>query len=253
MTVHFLHIGKTGGTAIKDALRGARIGYFKAENAHKFPQTAYGGIQLHNHRFRLEDVPPGDHVVFFVRDPISRMVSGFQSRLNKGQPRYYSEWKPAEREAFEAFPTPERLAHGLVSEDVAERRRARRAMRRIFHLGFMERFTGPPEALRSRLGQVLYIGRQETLDADWRQLKPLLGLPPSLALPTDPVQAHRRAPGDEPQLDAVALAALRDWYARDYRLVEFCDEVRAARGWGAAPRGWSQATPASISSVQISP
>jgi hypothetical protein len=238
MTVHFLHIGKTGGTAIKSALHGAGLGYFKPENAHKFAQTDYGGIQLHDHGYWLEHVPPGEHAIFFVRDPISRMISGFQSRLRKGQPRYYSEWSPAEREAFEVFPTPERLAHGLVSENRRERRLARRAMRRIFHLRFMERFTGPPDYVRSRLDDILYIGRQETIDADWRQIKRLLDLPRRLELPTDPVRAHRRDPLDQPQLDAVAVAALKDWYTRDYRLVEFCDEIRAERGWAVASSGF---------------
>jgi hypothetical protein len=236
MTVHFLHIGKTGGTAIKAALHGAGIGYFRPENAHKFQQTLYGGVQLHDHRFFLEHVPSGDYAVFFVRDPISRMVSGFQSRLHKGQPRYYKEWSPSERSAFEAFRTPEQLAHALVSDDPEERKLARRAMRRIFHLRFMQRFTGPPEHVRSRLDQILYIGRQETLDADWRQLRGLLGLPRGLKLPKDAVRAHRRDPSDQPRLDAVAVAALRDWYARDYRLVACCDAIRAARGWGVAPR-----------------
>jgi hypothetical protein len=232
MTVHLLHIGKTGGTAIKSALRGARLAYFKEDDPDEFPQTPYGGIRLHDHGFFLEHVPPGDHAIFFVRDPISRMISGFQSRLNRGQPRYYSEWSPGERRTFEAFPTPQRLAHALLSDDPDQRALAQRSMRHIKHLRFMQRFTGPPQYVRARLDQILYIGRQETLDTDWRQIKRLLKLPSNLELPTDPVRAHRRPPHDRPQLDAVAVAALRDWYARDYRLVEYCEEVRAERGWG---------------------
>jgi hypothetical protein len=232
VTVHFLHIGKTGGTAVKSALHGAGVGYFREENASKFAETAYGRVHLHNHAFRLRHVPPDDYAVFFVRDPIARMVSGFQSRLKSGQPRYRSDWTPDERTAFEAFPTPQRLAAALASDDPEERSLARWAMGRIRHLRFMQRFTGPPPEIQARLDRILYIGRQETLEADWRQIKRLLRLPSALELPTDPVAAHRRAPSEHAELDEVARAALRDWYARDYRLVAYCDEVRAERGWG---------------------
>ena len=232
MTVHFLHIGKTGGTAIKSALRDAGLAFIKPKNAHKFPETPYGRIQVHNHNFRMDDVPPGDHVIFFLRDPISRMVSGFHSRLNKGQPRYLSEWTPDEQRAFEAFPTVQRLAAALASDDAAERSLAGWAMKRIRHLGPMERFTGPPDRIGARLDQVLHIGRQETLDADWRQIKRLLRLPAELELPTDPVAAHRGTRRDAPELDDRAVAALHDWYARDYVLLEFCEQLRAKRGWG---------------------
>ena len=122
MTLHLLHIGKTGGTALKHALRTERLAYYKPENAHKFPETPYGRIQLHGHRFRMEDVPPGDYATFFVRDPISRMVSGFYSRLDEGRPHYGSKWTPDERTAFEAFPTPQSLASALDSEDAEQRK-----------------------------------------------------------------------------------------------------------------------------------
>lgn len=77
MTLHFVHVGKTGGTAIKQALLSHRLAYRHERNAHKLPAGPYGRIHLHKHRFRLGDVPPGDFVFFCVRDPIARFVSGF--------------------------------------------------------------------------------------------------------------------------------------------------------------------------------
>jgi hypothetical protein len=234
MTVHFLHIGKTGGTAIGSALDAARLAYWEGTDPTGYPASPYGRIELHRHDFKLSDLPAGDHAVFFVRDPVSRMVSGFYSRLHKGQPRYRSDWNPREQAAFEAFATPQQLANALASGDPAERAQARAAMRGIRHLRYMQRFTGPPAELAARFDQIAYIGRQETLDADWEQLKQLLGLPRGVMLPTDPVVAHRRTTADDTTLDAAAIATLRRWYARDYELVAFCDGVRAARGWGVA-------------------
>lgn len=225
MTLHFLHVAKTGGTAIKRALRRAGL-----------PETPYGPIRLPDpgapHKLRMGDVPPDDYMFFCVRDPITRFLSGFYSRLNKGQPRYHSEWTEAERIAFEAFPTPQRLAVALASRDDGERELAESAMQGIRHLRFMQRAIGAPAQLEARLDHVVYIGRQETLDADWQQIRSLLRLPERARLPQGPVRAHRRDPSLDTSLDEAALQALRDWYAGDYELLAFCDEVRAERGWG---------------------
>jgi hypothetical protein len=223
MTLHFLHVGKTGGTAIKRALRRSGL-----------PETPYGPIELHLHRFRIRDVPPDDYFFFCVRDPVARFLSGYYSRQNKGRPRYFSEWTDHERAAFEAFPTPQRLADALASDDEAERELAEAAMRAIRHLRFMSRQVGTPKELDSRLDHIVYIGRQETLSADWPQLKAVLGLPAVAKLPSSRVRAHRRDPSRDTALDDSAVRALQEWYAPDYELVRYCDQVRAAQGWGTA-------------------
>ena len=232
MTVRFVHIGKTGGSAIKAALKQNRLAYHNEEKAHKAPKTPYGPIRIPKaHGVRVPDIPPGDYTFFCVRDPIARFVSGFYSRLRKGQPRYFVEWGQVERETFEAFPTPDELAAGLVSDDDEKRALAERAMTKIRHLKSMQHWTGTPEELRERDEQLLYIGRQETLNADWEQLKQILELPPKLALPTDPVVAHRRDKADDKPLDDASIEILRDWYKDDYALVEYCEQVRTERGW----------------------
>src|SRR4051812_28297644 len=104
--LHFLHVGKTGGTAIKRALRSGQV-----------RATPYGRLLLHRHRFTLRDVPEDDFVFFCVRDPIARFVSGFYSRRDQGRPRYHFEWSPAEATAFATFATPEQLAGALAADD----------------------------------------------------------------------------------------------------------------------------------------
>jgi len=170
VTLHLIHIGKTGGTAIKRALRDSGSAYWKEEDAHTVPETPYGRIQLHNHTYLMRHVPPEDYVFFCLRDPVDRFVSAFWSRYNKGQPRYYFEWSDAERRAFEMFPTPQRLAGALASDDPEERSVAEWALGNIKHMKPAQRFVGNPAQLRARLKQVVYIARQETLTADWAQL-----------------------------------------------------------------------------------
>jgi Sulfotransferase family len=234
-TLHFLHIGKTGGTAIKRALWRARLAYWLEENSHRAPETPYGRIKLHKHSFGLRDVPADDYVFFCVRDPIARFFSGFNSRRNKGQPTYYFEWSPAEKNAFEAFPTAHALAASLASDDKDERRLAEWAMSHIRHLGPMGRRLGSPRQVRSKLKQIVYIGRQETLEADWRQIKTLLSLPPDVELPSDPAVAHLGRPRDDTSLDTAARDALHRWYKRDFKLLELCEKIRTERGWGIGP------------------
>lgn len=221
MTLHFLHIGKTGGTAIKRALRVA-----------DWPETPYGPLEVHRHHSsKLAEVPRGDFVFFCVRDPIARFFSGFYSRVRKGQPRYYFEWTAAERVAFEAFPTPQALAAALASRDTEQRQLAEFSMRSIRHLRRMSFYLGQPDDIKKRLDEVVFIGRQETLSADWPRLKNILDLPESLELPSDPERAHRADPSLDRTLDEPAMAALRDWYEPDRRLVDFCEKVRADRRW----------------------
>jgi hypothetical protein len=244
MTLHFIHVGKTGGTAIKRALREQGAAYWNEREAPNVRPTKYGPIQLHHHSYGLREVPADDYVFFCVRDPVSRFLSGFYSRLNKGQPRYYAEWTPAEREAFEAFPTPQQLAAALAGEDPDARLLAEQAMRRVRHLRPMTRSVGRRKALRARLEQVAYIGRQETLTADWERMKDVLGLPDEVQLPASPVRAHVGDASLDTSLDEAAVTALREWYRRDYRLLKFSDRVRRERGWTAEPPRTQPARPA---------
>jgi Methyltransferase domain/Sulfotransferase family len=236
MNLHFIHIGKTGGTAIQHALLDAGLSaraHWDEEAVAKVPETPFGRIMLHKqHSFRLRDLPPDDYAFFCLRDPISRFLSGFYSRLRKGLPRYYIEWTDKERATFEAFPTPQALAYGLASDDEEERRLAMWAMRNVRHLGSFKAYLGSRPQFRMKLRRIAYIARQETLATDWEQLKILLELPPEIELPSNAFVAHRRDPAEEEPLDERAVEILRNWYKRDYGLLGLCERVRTANGWG---------------------
>ena len=113
MSEHFLHIGKTGGTAVKHALE---------------PFAAEFGIVLHPHGTTLSHVPAGEHAFFFLREPVARFVSGFNSRKRRGRPRYDYPWTENEQWAFERFATPDDLARSLSSPDPAVAEAAATAM-----------------------------------------------------------------------------------------------------------------------------
>jgi hypothetical protein len=209
--IHFLHLGKTGGSAVKYALKSC-------------PKRTGFVLYLHPHRVRLRDIPRGDKVFFFLRDPVSRFVSGFYSRKRQGRPRYDSPWSPAEREAFKYFQTPDQLGRALASRDGLESRRAEAAMNAIHHVrdSYWKWFESK-EYLLSRLQDILFIGFQERLNRDFQRLKTILGLDGSdTRLPVDNFYAHRNPQHLNQPLSPVAVSRLREWYACDYQLMTLC-------------------------------
>jgi hypothetical protein len=237
MAVHFIHVSKAGGTALRHAIRVARV------NAGGSLPTPWGEVWGHDHRFRFENVEDDDFVVIPLRDPVSRFVSGFYSRLRRGAPRFSIEWTRGERQAFEWFPTPQALADALSEPSGELRQRAEVAMKSIAHVNRpMTRWTGKPDYVRKRLGNVLYVARQETLAADWEALKELLDLPRDLMLPEDDLLAHRTVytAEDDRAISERGTIALREWYAEDCELLDLGEEFRQ-RGTRPPPGDGDQA------------
>ncbi len=208
--VHFLHIGKTGGSAIKVALRPCRC-------------TGRFLLKLHPHRVTLRDVRRGEKIVFFVRDPVGRFVSGFYSRQRKGQPLYFREWSPEEEAAFRLFATPNDLATALSSGVRDRREAAANAMRSIPHVRTSYWYWFENEGyFLSRSSDILFIGLQESLADNFAVLKEMLKLPESVRLPQDDVAAHRNPRDLDAHLDPEAIKNLKAWYAADYDFIKLC-------------------------------
>lgn len=218
--VHFLHVRKTGGTAIKHAIGTAQES--GAGDGTGLPCV----VHLHRHAVRLRDVPAGEKFFFFVRDPVGRFVSGFYSRKRKGRPRYFRQWSERERDAFERFATPDRLACALTSVNDDERAAAESAMRSIPHVrdGYWKWFESEDYFL-SRLEDLFFIGFQKRLDDDFEILKSRLRLPRELVLPGDDIRSHANPRHLDRTLRDAAVANLHRWYEEDFRFLELCDRV----------------------------
>jgi sulfotransferase famil protein len=211
--VHFIHVGKTGGTALTEALL-------------EYRDDADYEILLRGHAVTLGQIPPGENVMFILRDPLSRFVSGFNGRLREDLPRYHYPWTEGERRAFERFETPDELATALSSGDEAERLAAEDAMQSIGHVNTPYAYWfGTESAFRRRLADVFFIAFQERLDADFERLKRKLRLPEDAHLPAGEEDAHRTPAGFSRQLSETARANLRRWYARDVAFVALCSEI----------------------------
>jgi hypothetical protein len=201
---HFLHVGKTGGSAVKAALA-------SCAGQHR--------IVLHGHATTLRDVPDGEHVFFFLRHPITRFVSGFYSRRRRGAPLYDYKWSRRERAAFTKFETANELAEGLYSRNPIRRMAAAAAMRGIGHVrsSFYD-WLESDKYLAARSADILLIGFQETLADDYARLLDLLGID-GIPLPTG-IDAHRNPENLDRDLSPLATANLQRWYARDIALYD---------------------------------
>jgi len=211
--LHFLHIGKTGGTAVKYAFSKAG------------PNNRYG-IHLHDHPITLRHVPRGEGVIFFLRDPIDRFVSGFYSRRRQGQPRYFTPWTPEEADAFSYFLTPNELAVALSSPDPDKQARARQAMNNIQHVkqSYWDWFEND-QYFRLRSSDVFFVGTQENLAKDFEILRLKLGLSDTAKLPDTDIDAHRNPRDLNKLLEDGAVGNLKHWYQDDYRFVSLCSEL----------------------------
>ncbi|MEA3032369.1 MAG: hypothetical protein QOH86_385, partial [Sphingomonadales bacterium] len=157
--IHVLHIGKTGGTALKAALA---------------PFAAEGKFVLHGHKTRCRDCPPDSRIFFVVRHPLDRFVSAFNSRLRRGRPRFDYPWTLRQALVFSLFRNPNALAERLGSRNPLVRLAAGLSMRGIGHLRRrLSYWIDPAEFERNPR---LIIGTLETLDSDLRRLLAIAGI-----------------------------------------------------------------------------
>lgn len=212
--LHFLHIGKTGGTAIKAALEGNL-------------ETKSFHVLVTPHPFTLRDVPLGDKFTFVLRDPVSRFVSGFNNRQLEGRPSYVQPWTRRERVSFSEFPSANELALGLYSRDSKLRKKARRAMISIEHVNTSyDYWLGSVDYLRSRRNDLIFVSFQESLNEDFKKLVETLELPDSVKLPRKASEANRTDGKLNSRLEGTAVKNLTKWYALDYEIYKYCKTIR---------------------------
>lgn len=207
--VHFLHLGKCAGTQVA------------AVSAAVAP-----AILCHPHGVGLRDLPADQPWFFSIRDPITRFRSGFYSRKRKGQPRYLSEWQPAEAQAFAAFDHANDLAEALFAPG-PDGRAAFAAIHAIAHTARRQCdwFIGCADFLDQR--PPVWIVRQEQFDGDMRRLLDRIGLPQGdapLPVAQDDCGAHRNDYADTPALSDLAVRNLARWYASDQQLYALCQD-----------------------------
>jgi hypothetical protein len=213
-----LHIGKTGGSFLRSIIR-HNAGRGRTD-LRLLPHqgNATSSAKRHGADRRL---------AFVIRDPETRFVSGFLSRMRQGRPTYEFNWSAEEAAAFMWFATPDQLAVALGSDDARMQSAARFAMRSIEHLNFdYSYYFRSAEALaeeRDRIAMCIDLPR---LSARLDEVMERLGFD-SYEMPPEP--RHHANPAPLPALSEAGRTALRAYWAEDWAIYEAALEVARAQ------------------------
>lgn len=207
---YFLHVGKTGGSAIRHALR----------------PLAREDIVLCGHEVTLADIPDGDKAFVAIRHPIDRFVSGFYSRFRRGRPLFDNPWSEAESEGFAEFKTANALAETLWSDDLEEQLRARALVEASGHIrSFLKDWFGDIQTLTRLSGRISLIIHQPDLNTDFERVKRIIGAPDA-RLPSDPLHRHANSDHFDRTLSDRGIANLQRWYEEDIFFYGACLALR---------------------------
>ena len=109
MAVHFIHVSKAGGTALRHAIREGRA---LAEDGRLM--SPWGPVWGHDHRFRLINVENGDKAVIPLRDPSLPLRVRLLQPPAQGGAALLPRMEGGGATAFEWFSTPRELADALA-------------------------------------------------------------------------------------------------------------------------------------------
>lgn len=218
--VHIFHIGKTGGTALKNSLMG-KILFFKT----KFYQNDKFFIFLRVHNGTLNNTKANEKIIFFVRDPVSRFKSAFYSRKRQSQPKFFVRWSKEEEITFKTFKTPNELAESLNSDDLNLRKQAQESMKTTMHVNtsYWDWFIDE-DTLFQRLDKIIFVGTQKNLNRDFNYMKNLLKIEESYKLPSDSKNMHKNPAYFDNYLSDRAIKNLENWYKEDYRFLNILSD-----------------------------
>lgn len=217
----FLHIGKTGGSTLRNEFAHT-VDLQRAEMlGHSWSQQATATCSTRQ---------PRNKYVFFVRAPVSRYVSAYISRLDYGAPgKPGPDWSAEEKAAFEAFTSPDELGCALGSSNYTTRRAAQAAIMTIGHTSLdLERYWNGIDNLRKCSDQVWFVGRTEYFDDDLDTLRRKLGEEnvmlgkgfTKLAEHTQPAKYDNLT-----KLSSCAVKNLRLWYHKDYEIIDYLASI----------------------------
>jgi hypothetical protein len=209
----YIHIGKTGGTLIREVLRS-----LPAEHRRRFRFLGHD-VALPQAIEERPEMP----VFFSVRRPQALFVSAFNSRRREGRPTYDRPWNRQERIAFSLFEEPNDLAESLTARDPHLRACAEFSMLAINHVrkGLRWHLRGT-ECLEQHRDRIVFILLQEQLEPDLRAFAARVEVPLDDATVSPTQRLHTSVDGDRTELSEAGRTNIEEWYRPHQEIYDWC-------------------------------
>mmetsp|Transcript_94385 Transcript_94385/g.148512 ORF Transcript_94385/g.148512 Transcript_94385/m.148512 type:complete len:324 (-) Transcript_94385:89-1060(-) len=218
--IKILHIGKMGGSSINRSM------------APCLDDSKSEWVASHRETFRalLSPEASGRQLVVFLRSPVKRYVSGWISRFRKGEPIYHYDWTPSEATSFGYFTSPNDLASALSSANTVTKEQAEYAMRQIKHVReSLNEYFGGLQHARLIVDRTVFLGTIEHFSEDWAHLVDFLESRNATRcqIQREPPREHLTPAqyDDLNHLNETALKNLRNWYSKDYEILDMYVEA----------------------------
>jgi len=204
-----LHIGKTGGSFLRSIIRHNEGRGQSDLRLLPHQGNAKSSAKRHGADRRLALV---------IRDPETRFVSGFYSRMRQGRPTYDFPWSAEEAIAYSWFASADDLAVALGSSDERMKSAARFAMASIEHLALdYAYYFGSLDGFKAERSQIAMCIDLPRLTVNLDAVMERLGFP-DYQMPHKP-RVHA-SPGALPALSEAGRAGLRAYWAEDWAIYE---------------------------------
>jgi len=209
--IHFLHVGKTGGAAIKNTL-----------NNYITSQYCFFG---HHHIIKLKHISNKDKVIFSVRDPIERFISAFYFAKDRSKfiGKFFS---PKACYYLDHFDTADDLAIALYSKLYKERIIAQQTMLLVPHLkeNYWYWFKNK-DYLQKRLTSILYVFSCKNLNNDFLKFRDFINADSTLELPQKKdIKANVNFNKHNKTISNEGIENLKKWLTKDFEFLQYLME-----------------------------
>jgi hypothetical protein len=218
MMIKILHIPKTAGTTLKRTLI---PDYRHHEKGVPWIDTILPTVVFCDHFVHLDN---DCEYIFFVRDPIEQFISHFLFTRHRGKgydtDSYWG--KPREPKAMSKYKTLEDFVMDI--ENINFKKKAIRRLRRSIH-----ETTGGVDNIQRCSDNILFVGRSEYLEDDFKRMQKKIFGPDFRTLLTLETDYQNRAPSKvrrEKKLSGPARAKLRKFLQREYDCIYVLKELK---------------------------
>lgn len=215
----YLHMGKTGGSSVNHVMNSAVEAGFK-------PPINFGHVYTME---RILKEHPHIEISVVLRDPIERIISGFNSRMRQSRPTYTAMWRNEEAIAYLWFPTVADYFEARINP--ANERMKSAALYAEQSMGHVKRgyeyHFHSLEFIKKHAHRFYFLSTMNDLSDNIAGYFTPCGIPEDFVLKAAIVKhsGGKSTPSSLQKFDADFQAKLREFYSCEYEIYDFLKEL----------------------------